>query len=86
MVSRVMGALLLGAPFVKFLEPFGTLEPPKMCCCKVQTKGEGRIWGSPQSNELPLCGAAPTCLGHSLGSRKAEPDTPSPAANAVPLV
>lgn len=30
-------------------------------------------------------GGAPTCLGHSLGSRVAEPDTPSPAANAIPL-
>lgn len=81
MVSRVMAAVLLGAPFVKFMEPFGT----QMCCCKVQTRGEGRIWGSPQSNELPLGWGAPTCLGHSLGSRMAEPDTPSPAANAIPL-
>lgn len=35
MVSRAMAALLLGTPFVKFMEPFGTQE--------VQTEGEGRI-------------------------------------------
>lgn len=78
MASRAMAALLLGTPFVKFMEPFGTQE--------VQTEGEGRIWGSPQSNELPLCGDAPTRLGHSLGARMAEPDTPSLAANAGPWV
>lgn len=85
MVSGVMGALLLGTPFVKFMEPFGTQECPKVCCGKVQTEGEGRIWGSPQSNEFPLCGGAPSCLGHS-GGRMAEPDTPALAANAVPWV